>query len=585
MVNRTISGCSSNNKYWSAYAPLDFAIHFVQPEAVKILLERGAIPNKFALHKACGQSMVDVETLIKRAIEESLYRVAAVDGNISEDVCDSVLMLTRRFLNNRFSLVKILTETCSIDINERDLTNETALGYAIKSDFHNIPQIFKRSFFEYTSQDVKLLTADFATARSNIVNHLLLNSAKINERQFDIASGLIAEENNVRLLELFLNKGIDPNSALSNAPTFLHKLMDSYDVEDSYCDGSLIDTLVDYGADVNLTDEEWATPLHVAVKRGHLRSVQSLLSCRSIADKMDRRVNVNAQDIFGNTALHYACLCANSWEDYEDLNLGELLFDFGCDINVENNDGLTPLSFLYFNYFPESVDYTQFLTRPRKYYIHQYNYIESSCFTERSECLNCLRDLWIKLKVAGYYVSKKNQNYFEEFERKFDWFSDTSVPGFRQSDYYFTSRLKREIELMKSKKLDPHNNLHSFLSKPINDLNNIVQNVELKRILEEKNFGIKFSLFGEDLRSKFISALARKKLLIETKNILFVIPKHAELPELCWEKILSFFSDIDLKRFIQHASPWNSAMGIKRKVCPDESEFCQDAKRPKISFQ
>ena len=55
-------------------------------------------------------------------------------------------------------------------------------------------------------------------------------------------------------------------------------------------------------------------------------------------------------------------------------------------------------------------------------------------------------------------------------------------------------------------------------------------------------------------------------------------PKQVELPKPCWEKILSFLNDVELKKFIKHASPWNSEMAIKRKICPDESEFCQDAK-------
>jgi len=78
---------------------------------------------------------------------------------------------------------------------------------------------------------------------------------------------------------------------------------------------------------VNEQDVVGQTALHRAAGQGHLQSVTALLSADNCL--------VDVQDRYGNTALHYAC-------EEERLDVARLLIKAGANLEIQNREEKTP---------------------------------------------------------------------------------------------------------------------------------------------------------------------------------------------------------------------------------------------------
>ncbi len=132
----------------------------------------------------------------------------------------------------------------------------------------------------------------------------------------------------------------------------------------------IINLLMAFGATPAIRNNAGLAPLHIAARKGNLRVVQALLSGSqtnvNIQSKtgetplcytdspviasclLARRANPNKGDKAGNTPLHRAILTEN-WE------LADILLQKGADINIENDDGFTPIN------VAQSVEAVQYL--------------------------------------------------------------------------------------------------------------------------------------------------------------------------------------------------------------------------------
>ncbi|KAH0540617.1 26S proteasome non-ATPase regulatory subunit 10-like isoform X1 [Cotesia glomerata] len=86
--------------------------------------------------------------------------------------------------------------------------------------------------------------------------------------------------------------------------------------------------LVENSADINIADKRGATPLHRAASKGNVEVLKFLLSQEGL--------NIDVQDIYGNTALHLAC-------EEDRQQEAKLLVAHGASLEVENKERKTPL--------------------------------------------------------------------------------------------------------------------------------------------------------------------------------------------------------------------------------------------------
>jgi len=120
-------------------------------------------------------------------------------------------------------------------------------------------------------------------------------------------------------IRLLFARGADPNAEDYRCRRVIHWAVARGDKE-------LLEELLRKGADASALNEFGCTPLHMAVAVGRPEIIKLLLP----------KVDPNARDLRGNTALNYAVACGN------EQVVGWLL-DRGADPNNRNDDGRTPL--------------------------------------------------------------------------------------------------------------------------------------------------------------------------------------------------------------------------------------------------
>ncbi|KAB8067207.1 ankyrin repeat-containing domain protein [Aspergillus leporis] len=156
-----------------------------------------------------------------------------------------------------------------------------------------------------------------------------------------------ASHGNEEMVELLLQNGGDITAADIFGKTPLHQaiekghasivkmLLSRYVCQPLLCiaartgNAEIAKSLLDHGLDVNITDAEGRTPLHLAAAKGHDRVVQLLLNQESI--------NVQARDRYRSTALHEAAMGGH-------LPVLELLLvEPNVEINATDKDHSTSL--------------------------------------------------------------------------------------------------------------------------------------------------------------------------------------------------------------------------------------------------
>ena len=93
----------------------------------------------------------------------------------------------------------------------------------------------------------------------------------------------------------------------------------------------ILKTLLDANADVNIQDEKGATPMHVALDSQNYDAVRLLLK---------KPVNLNLVDFYGRSCLHKLA-------EHPDIKLMKLFVKHGADISLKDNQGKTAFDVLH----------------------------------------------------------------------------------------------------------------------------------------------------------------------------------------------------------------------------------------------
>ena len=261
--------------------PLHVAIRSGHTECAKLLIQSGVDTN---VHNEKG------EVPIMRAIERgmvgvvhSLLDVATCKTSAVSTMGENVLhfICKRRDPSpDRGRWVPILVKICEkkeVDIHTRDMYGEAPLMYAISA--------------YYPSQDLSIIQA-------------LL--------QFCCTEMTLTESGYQHLLHRAIFK---------------------------YADG-VVPLLIERGMDVDTEGHELRTPLMCAIMRP-LYSVSFNGTLSIVEHLIGAGANVNKQDKFGMTALHYSI--TSYLESHNRRRLVSILLEAGADVNMANSYGETPL--------------------------------------------------------------------------------------------------------------------------------------------------------------------------------------------------------------------------------------------------
>ncbi|MCT4635156.1 MAG: ankyrin repeat domain-containing protein [Rickettsiales bacterium] len=138
-----------------------------------------------------------------------------------------------------------------------------------------------------------------------------------------------AEKDNIESMEHALNRGADINSQNKFGNTVLHNAASKENLE-------TIDFLLSCGADPNITNKRKETALHVALSTEMINIKIPIINIM-----LEKGADLNAQDINGNSPMHFAAL---SSDDVIDIMLdGDRASQ--VDMNLRNNRGDTALNF------------------------------------------------------------------------------------------------------------------------------------------------------------------------------------------------------------------------------------------------
>ena len=316
-ADRTIKDVDGNT--WIHYAFLGDC----SKEVLQSIIDQGAnvnITNKrnvTSLMVASKKGNVDaINVLLSAGADRTIKTVNgdtwihyAVDGDCSKEVLQS-----------------ILDQGAHVNITNK--RNVTSLMVASKMGNVDAIKVLLSAGADRTIKDVDGNTwihyAFLGDCSKEVLQSIIDQGANVNiTNKRNVTSLMVAsKKGNVDAINVLLSAGADRTIKTVNGDTWIH-----YAVHGD-CSKEVLQSIIDQGAHVNITNKRNVTSLMVASNKGNVDAIKVLLSAGA-----DRTI----KDVDGNTWIHYAFLGDCSKEVLQSI------IDQGADVNITNKRNVTSL--------------------------------------------------------------------------------------------------------------------------------------------------------------------------------------------------------------------------------------------------
>ncbi|XP_050336181.1 transient receptor potential channel pyrexia isoform X2 [Bactrocera neohumeralis] len=285
-------GADPNCKDLRGRTPLHFACCRGNAHIAKVLLDRGADPNRF----------------------DGKKEVTPLHCAASAKSVECILLLLKRKAHINIGIEKRSALHFAIDRNAVECV-ETLLKYGADP---NTPQV-------YTETPLHTACAlGFSKCVELLLNHGADVRSQFGEGKLT-ALHLAAENDYVECVRLLLEHGAEVDCRNASHQTPLHLACLSQSIE-------TVDLLIKHGANVNAVYRDGRTALHAAI----VKQSRSLDCCNAL---LKAGANVNKADNYGYTPLHIAAL-------NEFSNCVYTFIEHGADITARTSGNVSALSFI-----------------------------------------------------------------------------------------------------------------------------------------------------------------------------------------------------------------------------------------------
>lgn len=507
------------------------------------------------------------------------------------------------------------------DVNKIDENDKTALHIAIDLENAEIVELlvnFKADLsLRNISNDTPLLCAVYKS-NFNIIKLLVDAGADIYTQTISSRSPLntATGNNNVSMVKFFLSHNA-PGENIDSLSLALNIACENGSLE-------MIKILIDAGAMIIPQDKNWDTGLHVAARNNNIELLEFLLSYEvdidikardgqtalhraSMANEaeshidiiqklLDLGVNVNLQDNFDITALHYAVIKKNvetvrlllklvshriettlfiDAVETGKIELMRLLVDYGSDVNCINlKNGRTPLH--YVNGWAESsYDLVKYLMKNGAK-IDAADFNGSTALLENLKYHRFNREISRKMlkflldhcdvnviNSKGENVATNLKTYGRVWKMVLGHLAKlqalkipvhpsllNTIQNNAEFEYYFNKCAK---ELLLAKNTKPHNSWITYFDLLVANkrmLKNYAGNKELVNDFENSDLSKKFRIYGECMKKNVSKGMKKRKLFDESTVLLYNSLPIFDPTHLIIRDILDNLTTSDLSKLV-----------------------------------